>query len=97
MNTDHLVYEYIQKRRELTDACAQAKWKSCRAGHVQRISRELATIEDALEATDIDEAIFGSMILGRLDAPASVAPGAFSSIVPSKPQDERLLPSCQLS
>ena len=81
MNTHKLVYEYIQKRRELTDACAQPKWRACRTGHVKRISRELAKIEDALEATDIDPAIFGSMILGRLDAPASVAPWTSSSIV----------------
>ena len=74
VNTQKFVYEYIQKRRELTDACAQPKWKACRAGHIQRISRELAKIEDALEATDIDPVIFSSMILGCLDAPASVAP-----------------------
>lgn len=72
MNTHELVDEYLQKRRELTDACAQPMWKSCRAGHVQRISRELAQIEDALEATDIDAAIFSSMIVGRLDGSSDI-------------------------
>ena len=76
MNTYELVYEYIRKRRELIAAIAQAKWKSCREGHVQRISREIAKIEEALEASDIDAAILRSMILGQLDAPACFAPPA---------------------
>ena len=97
MNTQELVYAYLQKRRELTDACAEPAWKSCRAGQLERLSRELAKVEDALEATDIDPAIFGSLIVGHLDAPASVAPAASKRLLLSTPEDGHLLPSCQLS
>jgi len=97
MNTNELVYEYLQKRRELTEACAQPMWKSCRAGHVQRVSRELAQIEDALEATDIDAAIFSSMIVGRLDGSSDTAPRAAKWLAASAPEDARSLPSFQSS
>lgn len=66
MNTQELVHEYLRKRRELTHAWEQPTWRSCRLGHVQRISRKLATIEEALESTDINAAVFSSLLVGTL-------------------------------
>ena len=77
MNTEELVCDYLQKRRELADACGQPAWKSCREGHVRRVSLQLASIEEQLEAADIDAPTFSSMILGRLDDDADAQRPAF--------------------
>lgn len=97
MNTQELVCEYLRKRRELTDACAQPTWQSCRAGHVRRVSRELARIEDSLEATDIDATIFSSLILGCLDRDADAVRSVFKRLAPLPEDDYRppLAPSTE--
>ena len=45
MTTQQLVCIYLQLRGELASAYAAEVWKSCRLGHIERVSRELATVE----------------------------------------------------
>lgn len=66
MNSDDLICQYRKKRRELAAACATPRWKSDRLGDIDRVSRELAIIEHALEDAGIDEAMFSDLLAGCL-------------------------------
>ena len=66
MTTQQLVCTYLQLRRELASAYAAEVWKSCRLGHIERVSRELATVEHALEAAGFDDKLYGALVSGQL-------------------------------
>ena len=66
MTTQQLVSKYLQLRGELASAYAAEVWKACRLGHIEQVSRELATVEDALEATDINGELYGALVSGKL-------------------------------
>ena len=66
MNADDLICLYLKNRGELAAAYAVPHWKSSRLGHIDRVSRELAVIEHALEDAGIDEAVFTDLLAGRL-------------------------------
>ena len=60
MTTRQLVCHYLRLRGELAAAYAAECWQSCRIGHIERLSRELAPVERAVfllrEAFDYDYA-----------------------------------------
>ena len=66
MTTSQLICNYLKLRGELASAYADEEWKSYRLGHIERVSRELATVERALEATGLDDELYGALALGRL-------------------------------
>ena len=66
MTTQQLVTRYLQLRGELAAAYAAEAWRSCRLGHIERVSRELATVEDALESAELDDEFYIAMVAGRL-------------------------------
>ena len=66
MNAVDLICLHLKKRGELAAAYAVPHWKSSRLGHIDRVSRELAVIEHALEDAGIDEAVFTDLLAGRL-------------------------------
>lgn len=65
MTPQQFVCEYLQLRGELASAYADEEWKSCRLGHIERVSRELATVEDSLEAGGVDDEHYGALVSGR--------------------------------
>jgi hypothetical protein len=66
MTTPQLICTYLQLRAELASAYAAEAWKSCRLGHIERVSRELATVEQALEAAGVDDELYGALVAGEL-------------------------------
>lgn len=72
MTKPQLVTTYLALRGELAAAFATEPWKSCRLGHIERVSRELATMENALEAEGIDDEFFGALVSGRWGMPLDV-------------------------
>ena len=66
MPTQHLVRKYLRLRVELALAFAVEEWKSCRLGHIERVSRELAAVENALEAQGIDDNLYVALVAGHL-------------------------------
>ena len=66
MTTPQLVCTYLQLRGELASAYASEPWKSCRLGHIERVSRELATVEHTLEAAGLDDDLYVALVSGQL-------------------------------
>lgn len=66
MTNQQLVCTYLQLRGELASAYTADVWKSCRLGHIERVSRELATVEQALEAAGVDDELYGALVAGEL-------------------------------
>lgn len=66
MTTQQLVCTYLQLRGELAATYAAETWKSCRLGHIERVSRELAKVEHALEAAGVDDELYGALVSGQL-------------------------------
>lgn len=66
MTNQQLVCKYLRLRGELASAYAAEPWKSCRLGHIERVSRELATVEHALEAAGVDDDLYVALVAGRL-------------------------------
>ena len=52
MTTQQLICTYLQLRGELAAALAAEVWETCRLGHIERVSRELAGVEHTLEAEE---------------------------------------------
>jgi hypothetical protein len=65
MTIPQLVCTYLQLRGELASAYAAEPWKSCRLGHIERVSRELAVLEDALEAAEVDDDMYVALVAGQ--------------------------------
>lgn len=66
MTVQHLVAAYLKLRGELAGAYMSPDDESSRLGHIERVSRELADVEVALESADIDDALFADLLAGRL-------------------------------
>lgn len=66
MPTQQLVCQYLRLRGELASAFAAEEWKSCRLGHIERVSHELAAVEHALEAEGVDDDLYVALVGGQL-------------------------------
>ena len=64
MSVEQLVANYLRLKQELTVAFLSEPWKSCRSGHIQRLSVELGSIEDQLQARGIRDDVFVALISG---------------------------------
>lgn len=67
MSIEQLVAAYLQLRQELAVALASERWKSCRPGHIQRLSAEVANIEDQLQARGIQDDVLVALISGNAE------------------------------
>ena len=64
MPTQQLIGQYLRLRGQLASALASDDWKSCRLGHIERVSRELAPIEQALEQQCEDDDLYVALMVG---------------------------------
>lgn len=67
MSIEQLIAAYLRLRRELILAFASEPWKSCRAGHIQRLSGELGRLEDDLQRHGVADKRFVALIAGSVD------------------------------
>ena len=67
MSVEQLVANYLQLRHELAVAFESERWKSCRSGHIRRLSVEVGNIEDQLQARDIRADVFVALIAGTAE------------------------------
>lgn len=51
MSIEQVIAAYLRLRRELILAFASEPWKSCRAGHIQRLSGELGALRTSCNVT----------------------------------------------
>lgn len=66
MSTEQLVAAYLPLRQQLAVALATECWKSCRSWHIQRLSLEIASIEDELQAHGIRDDVFVALTSGTV-------------------------------
>ena len=66
MTVQHLVSVYLKLRGELAGAYASPDYESCRLGHIDRVSKQLAEVEQSLEDAGIDDVLFEDLLAGRL-------------------------------
>ena len=66
MTVPQLVSKYLQLRGELASAYADEQWRCCRLGRIDRVSRELAAVESALEEQGIEDDLYAALVAGHL-------------------------------
>ena len=71
MPVQQLVSKYLQLRGELASSYADERWRSCRLGRIDRLSRELAAVESALEEQGYTENVSGGKA-GSANAPTGM-------------------------
>ena len=67
MSIEQLVADYLQLRQELAAAVESERWKSCRSGHIRRLSSQVGSIEDQLQARGIRDDVFVALIAGTVE------------------------------
>ena len=67
MSTEQLTAAYLRLREELILAFATEPWRSCRPGHIRRLSADLGRLEDELQRHGVPDAVFVALVGQRAD------------------------------